>query len=208
MKIFSRWEVQTPEWIRSFFPGTFWRGNDKDKTVYLTFDDGPVPEITGWVCRELKKRNIKATFFCVGKNAAKYPEIHALLKQEGHVTGSHTYDHLPAWKSSGKEFFKNVDKGAEAAGGDLFRPPHGQLYPWQTGKLKKRFRKIIMWDVLSKDYDNSLTAEEVFENVKRNVRPGSVIVFHDSVKARPRLEKALPRTLDHLLDEGYKFGVL
>ena len=206
--MFSRWEVQPPEWIRAFYPGTFWRGKEKDKTVYLTFDDGPVPEITEWVCSELKKRDIKAAFFCVGENVQKHPQVFELLKREGHSVGSHTFNHLQAWKCSGREYFENVDKGAAVTGSDLFRPPHGQLYPWQVSGLKKRFRKVVMWDVLSKDYDDTLTPDEVFENVHKNVRPGSVIVFHDSVKARPRLEKALPRTLDFLLNEGYRFETL
>lgn len=208
MKKRSRWEVQPPKWIRMFYPGTFWRGDVEDKVVYLTFDDGPVPEVTEWVCKELEKRNIKATFFCVGENVTRYPGLFRMLKDKGHGTGSHTYNHLPAWKCSGNEYLENVDKGNDVIGSDLFRPPHGQLYPWQVAALKKRFGKIVMWDVLSKDYDRQLTAEEVFENVRRNVRPGSVIVFHDSAKAWPRLEKALARTLDHLLKEGYRFEVL
>jgi len=208
MRAISHWEVQPPQWIRMFYQGTFWRGDIKDKVVYLTFDDGPVPEVTEWVCKELGERRIKATFFCVGENVVKHPELYRLLKEEGHRTGNHTYNHLPAWKCSGKEYFKNVDRGAKVIDSDLFRPPHGQLYPWQVANLKKRFGKIVMWDVLSKDYDSHLTADEVFDNVKRNVRNGSVIVFHDSLKARPSLEKALPQTLDHLLKEGYRFEVL
>ena len=208
MKIKPRWEVQPPKWIRMFYPGTFWRGKGTGKVVYLTFDDGPVPEITGWVCRELGKRNIKASFFCVGENVKKHPDVFDLLKKEGHQTGNHTYNHLPAWKCSGEEFFKNVDKGTEVIDSGLFRPPHGQIYPWYIRRLKKRFSKVVMWDVLSKDYDNRLTPDEVFGNVKKNVRVGSVIVFHDSVKAWPRLEKALPESLDFLKNEGYRFEVL
>ncbi len=208
MKKNFSWEVQPPQWLRMLYPGTFWRGDENNKVVYLTFDDGPVPEVTEWVCARLEERNIKATFFCVGENAAKYPGLYLMLKEAGHATGNHTYNHLPAWKCSGSEYFKNINKGAEVIDSDLFRPPHGQLFPWQIKELKKNFREIVMWDVLSKDYDKRLAAGEVFNNVKHNVRPGSVIVFHDSVKARTGLEKALPQTLDYLLDEGYRFELL
>jgi len=208
MEIFPRWEVQVPERIRKLYPGTFWRGDDKEKVVYLTFDDGPVKDVTGWVCEELKKRDIRATFFCVGENVERNQDIYRRLVQEGHKTGNHTYNHLPAWKCSGKEYFENIVKASEVIDTDIFRPPHGQLYPWQVKKLKERFRRIVMWDVLSADYDNRLSAEEVRANVMDNVRPGSVIVFHDSIKAWPRLKQALPETLDLLLKEGYRFKTL
>ncbi len=208
MKIFPRWEVQVPERIRKFYPGTLWRGEDKEKVVYLSFDDGPVRDVTEWVCEELKKRDIRATFFCVGENVERNPDIYRRLVKEGHKTGNHTYNHLPAWKCSGKEFFENIGKASKVISSDVFRPPHGQLYPWQVKKLKDRFRRIVMWDVLSKDYDSRLSAEEVRVNVMDNVRPGSVIVFHDSIKSWPRLKQALPAALDFLLKEGYSFKTL
>ncbi len=206
--MFTRWSVHPPDWVKLIFPGALWRISKGEKTVFLTFDDGPVPEVTPWVCGELKKRGVKATFFCVGENVAKHPEIYQMVIEDGHRTGNHSFNHLPAWKCSGKAYFRNIELGSEQIDSDLFRPPHGQLYPWQLPKLKKLFSKIVMWDVLSKDYDNRLAADEVFENVKRYVRPGSIIVFHDSVKAWPRLKEALPKTLDYLINEGYSFKVL
>ncbi len=131
-----------------------------------------------------------------------------MVIEEGHRTGNHTFNHIPAWKCSGKAYFENIELGYEQIDSDLFRPPHGQLYPWQVLKLKKLFNKIVMWDVLSKDYDHRLSVMEVFENLKQNIRPGSVIVFHDSVKAWPRLKEALPDTLDFLINEGYSFRML
>ncbi len=179
-----------------------------EKTLFLTFDDGPVPEVTPWVCNQLKRRDIRATFFCVGENVSRYPDIYRRVTEDGHRTGNHSFNHLPAWRCSGKTYFENIELGSGQVKSDLFRPPHGQLYPWQMWKLKRLFSKVVMWDVLSKDYDNRLSADEVFENVKRYVRPGSIIVFHDSVKAWPRMKKALPKTLDYLIDEGYSFSLL
>ncbi len=182
---------------------------DKDeKTIFLTFDDGPVQEVTPWVCDELKRRDVKATFFCVGENVTQHPDIYQRVIEDGHKTGNHSFNHLPAWRCSGKEYFRNIEMGMSQIGSKLFRPPHGQLYPWQMSKLKGLFSRVVMWDVLSKDYDKRLSAEEVFQNVKHHVRPGSIIVFHDSVKAWPRLKKALPETLDYLIGQGYSFGLL
>jgi peptidoglycan/xylan/chitin deacetylase (PgdA/CDA1 family) len=189
-------------------PHTTWRGARNEKTVYLTFDDGPIPEVTPWVVDLLKQKGIQATFFCVGENVAKYPEVFQLLTESGQQVGNHTYNHLPAWKCSGKKYFENISKCSEWVKSDLFRPPHGQFYPWYGWRLKRVFKKIVMWDVLSKDYHPTLSAEEVFRNVMKHVRPGSVIVFHDSLKAWPRLKDALPRTLDALLRKGYQFKKL
>ena len=208
MKLFPQWEVRPPRWIRMIYPGTFWRGEGAEKEIYLTLDDGPVPEVTPWVCEELQKRDVKATFFCVGENVKKHPEIYRMIIEGGHKTGNHTFNHKQAWKCSGSEYFGNIEQAGRYISSDLFRPPHGQLYPWQVPELKKLFTRIVMWDVLSKDYDNRLGANEVFENVKQFVRPGSVIVFHDSVKAWPRLKAAFPQTLDYLLGEGYMFKVI
>ena len=204
----KRWSVQPPKWVRLFFKDALWRVDEDEKTVFLTFDDGPVPEVTPWVCDELKKRDIKATLFCVGENVVKHPEIYQMVIEGGHKTGNHSFNHLPAWRCSGEAYFKNIELGMEQIDSTLFRPPHGQLYPWQMSRLKRLFSKVVMWDVLSKDYDNSLSASEVFENVKRHVRPGSIIVFHDSVKAWPRLKEALPATIDYLIKEGYSFRLL
>lgn len=202
------WSIQPPAWIRLIFKDALWRMDKDEKTIFLTFDDGPVQEVTPWVCDELKRRDVKATFFCVGENVTQHPDIYQRVIEDGHKTGNHSFNHLPAWRCSGKEYFRNIEMGMSQIGSKLFRPPHGQLYPWQMSKLKGLFSRVVMWDVLSKDYDKRLSAEEVFQNVKHHVRPGSIIVFHDSVKAWPRLKKALPETLDYLIGQGYSFGLL
>ena len=204
----KRWSIRPPAWVRLFFKDALWRVNTDEKTIFLTFDDGPVPEVTAWVCNELKRRDVKATFFCVGENVSRHLDIYRKVIKDGHRTGNHSFNHLPAWRCSGKAYFENVELERGQVKSDLFRPPHGQLYPWQMPKLKRLFNNVVMWDVLSKDYDKRLSAEEVFANVKHYVRPGSIIVFHDSVKAWPRLKTALPKTLDFLIDEGYSFGLL
>ena len=200
--------VQPGWWMRLFFPGTMWRGDKKEKVVYLTFDDGPIPEVTPWVVALLNEKRIKATFFCVGENVAKHPKVYQMLVDNGHSIGNHTYNHISAWKVSGRFYKENVAKARDVIITSLFRPPHGKIYPWQLPMLKKQFSKIVMWDVLTKDYDKRLSTEDVLNNLYRHTRNGSVIVFHDSLKAWPRLEKALPVAIDWLKEQGYEFRTI
>lgn len=204
----KNWSVQPPGVVRMLYPAALWRERTERKEVFLTFDDGPVPEVTPKVVEILEEYGIKATFFCVGENVKKYPDVYNLLQERGHRTGNHTFNHLQAFRSNRNDYLRNVQKARNYIKSDLFRPPHGQLYPWQMKELKKIFNRIVMWDVLSKDYDAGLTWEDVFENVKRHVRPGSVIVFHDSLKALSGMEKALPETIKYLLSEGYEFKLI
>lgn len=201
--IWQQWEIRPPRFLRLFFPGVVWRVPVSEKKVFLTFDDGPIPEVTPWVINCLKEHNAVATFFCVGDNIRKHPEVFRLLIESGMTVGNHTYHHTKAWKSNGSTFFADVDRFQQVYLSKLFRPPHGQLFPWWIRSLKQRFSSVVMWDVLSKDYHPLLNDEDVVNNVMRFVRPGSIIVFHDSIKSWPRLEMALPIILKKLNDNGF-----
>ncbi len=199
--------VKTPNFIQSLFPNFTWRIPTNEKCVYLTFDDGPIPEVTPWVLDQLAQYDAKATFFCVGDNIRKYPDIFQMVKDQGHVTGNHTVNHLDGWSTENITYFHNIRRCARQVGSDLFRPPYGRLKPQQALFLQRHYR-IVMWDVLSGDFDPDITPEQCYENVVRNVRPGSIIVFHDSLKAQEKLEFALPKVLEYLSAAGYSFNAL
>lgn len=199
---------QPARYLKWLYPRALWRIKTRQKKVYLTFDDGPVPEATPWVIDLLAKYHIKATFFCVGENVWRYPHIYQQIIDEGHQTGNHTYNHLRATKVSNKGYFENIEKAAQFVKSDLFRPPHGQIYPWQMSVLKKRFKEVVLWDVLTYDYNQSKTVDQIVDNVKRYTRPGSILVFHDSVKAWPNMHVALPIAIEWLLKEGYTFETI
>ena len=192
--------VKTPGIIQTLFAGLVWR-IAKSKKVYLTFDDGPIPEATPWILDLLHSRNIKATFFCVGENVKKYPEIFQRILDEGHTVGNHTYNHLNAWKTKGEEYNRNIEKASEVIDSKLFRPPYGKLSFSQLKSLKSKY-EIIMWDVLSGDFDTSITAQECFSNVKNNAQEGSIIVFHDSLKAIDKLKIVLPQVISYFEEQG------
>jgi len=199
---------QTPKWFRALFPaGVVWRLPRKEKTVYLTFDDGPIPEATPFVLDLLKEHKIKATFFCVGDNVYKYPELFEQIKKAGHQVGNHTFNHLRGFKCSTLDYAKNVVKANKYINSPLFRPPHGQIRFFQLLKLMRRY-KIVMWDVITRDYNSGLSGEFVLNIVKEYARNGSIIVFHDSLKAEKNLKYALPKTIEFLIAEGYRFDVL
>ena len=195
---------QTPDFIRKLIPGAVWRLPQKEKTVYLTFDDGPIPEVTPWVLDLLKKYNIKATFFCVGDNVRKHPEVFKMVVSAGHSVGNHTFNHLQGFKVRSGKYVENVELADSYIRSNLFRPPHGHLRIRQGTKLSKKFR-FVMWDVITRDYNMKLSGEYVLNVVKRYVRNGSIIVFHDSIKAEKNMKYALPRAIEFLLSEGYKF---
>lgn len=195
---------QPPFLYRALFPGAIWRIPAKEKCVYLTFDDGPIPHITPWVLDLLDEYNIKATFFCVGENVSRYPEIYNEVIARGHGVGNHTYNHVQGLRYRTANFVRNTIKAASYIKSDLFRPPHGHMRIRQVLKLRKQYR-IIMWDVVTRDYSQRLNAEDVFNIVKRYTRNGSIIVFHDSVKAEKRMKVALPLAIEWLLKEGYQF---
>jgi peptidoglycan/xylan/chitin deacetylase (PgdA/CDA1 family) len=199
----KNWQVQPPWWLRIWYPGATWRLPVTNRQVFITFDDGPIPEVTPWVVELLEQYNLKATFFCVGDNVRKHPEEYQLLLDHNMATGIHTYSHRPVRWGHFKEYLADIEKSRNLMDVPLFRPPHGILFPWHIHTLKKQFKKIIMWDVLTMDYDHNLSTEDVFLNMKNNVRPGSIIVFHDSLKAWPRLREVLPKTLRFLQEQGY-----
>ena len=178
-----------------------------EKKVYLTFDDGPIPEVTPRLLDLLDSYGIKATFFMVGDNVRKYPELFADVKRRGHRVGNHTMHHLQGLRESKDAYLADVADADRYIGSDLFRPPHGWMKRSQGKELSAKYR-IVMYDLVTRDYSKHLDAGDVFDNVKKYARPGSIIVFHDSLKSLPRLFEALPKSIEWLMEEGYKFDVL
>jgi len=195
--------------IKKLFSNYVWDIPNNENKVYLTFDDGPTPEITEWTLNQLKEFNAKATFFCIGDNVRKYPEIFQKVINEGHSIGNHTFNHLNGWKTSTSDYIENVKLyetehcKLNTEHCKLFRPPYGKIKPSQSKILRKFDYKIIMWDIISYDFDNTISKEKCLENVLKNVKSGSIIVFHDSKKAFSNLEYALPRTLEFLKEKGF-----
>jgi len=199
---------QPPLIYRLLFPGGHWRMPVKDKKViYLTFDDGPIPEITPWVLDLLDKYSIKATFFCVGDNVKKHPEIYQQVLDRGHQVGNHTFNHLQGIRTWSDKYIQNAEKASQYINSSLFRPPHGHMRLSQFFSLRKKYQ-IILWDVVTRDYSKRQTPEQVLHNVKRYVRSGSIIVFHDSLKAEKNMKYALPRAIEWLTEEGYTFEII
>ncbi|MBR1551798.1 MAG: polysaccharide deacetylase family protein [Muribaculaceae bacterium] len=193
-----------PLLYRMLFPETVWRIHKREHTVYLTFDDGPIPEVTPWVLDTLDHYGVKATFFCVGDNVARNPELFQEIKRRGHTVGNHTMNHLQGSKVTTRAYLHNVFKAHELIGSTLFRPPHGLLRWGQSKVLRSRFA-IVMYDLVTRDYSRKLTGERVLANVRRYARNGSIIVFHDSLKAERNMKYALPRAIEWLQSQGYKF---
>lgn len=199
-----------PGWFRLLFPGAVFRlpaGKGKKKRVFLTFDDGPIPEVTPWVLDELDRQGVKATFFMVGQNVERHPELLAEVRRRGHDVGHHTLHHLQGASASTMRYMRDAAEGAALTGSDLFRPPHGWLRPRQLLALRRHYR-VVMYDLVTRDYSRRLTARDVVGNVKRLARDGSIIVFHDSLKSRDRLYAALPEAIGWLKRQGYEFHTL
>jgi len=199
--------VQSPFFLRWLYPNVTWNKSREKKIIYLTFDDGPIPEITPWILDTLAAYNAKATFFCVGENIIKHPHIFQRLLQEGHQVGNHTYNHLKGWDYSDEEYLENVRKCQELTKTSLFRPPYARAKKSQLKVLKDQF-EIIYWDVLSGDFDLQLTPEKCYANIQRNTKNGSIIVMHDNIKAIPRVQYALPLLLAYFTQKGYLFETL
>jgi peptidoglycan/xylan/chitin deacetylase (PgdA/CDA1 family) len=195
--------------IKNLFSNYVWEIPNTENKVYLTFDDGPTPEITEWTLNQLKDYNAKATFFCIGDNVRKYPEIFQKVINEGHSIGNHTFNHLNGWKTSTSEYIENAKRcdketrNSKLETRNLFRPPYGKIKTSQSKILRKLGYKIVMWDIISYDFDATISKEQCLENVLKNVQSGSIIVFHDSKKAFSNLEYALPRTLEFLKEKGF-----
>lgn len=221
--------VKTPKFIQRIFPERVWAFPNHKKEVYLTFDDGPISEVTPWVLSVLKKHQAKATFFCIGENIKKYPEIFQQLISEGHSFGNHTFNHLNGWKSITKKYIENCVAFEDilryalndnlnsnhkpkpsnpnfallTQNSKLFRPPYGRISSKQAKTLQQKEYKIIMWDVLSADFDQNISEEKCLKNVISNLQNGSIIVFHDSLKAEKKIRFVLPRVLEYLDENGY-----
>jgi peptidoglycan-N-acetylglucosamine deacetylase len=199
--------TKTPRLLQSLLPAYTWRVSTEEKVLYLTFDDGPIPEVTTWVLDTLRPYNAKATFFCVGDNVQKHPSVFQQILAEGHTVGNHTFHHLNGWDSENISYFHNIRHCARLVNSNLFRPPYGRLTPKQTQFLTRHYQ-IVMWDVLSGDFDEQISNEECLNNVLSGTKRGSIIVFHDSLKAAERMTYALPRVLEHYAAKGYRFESL
>ena len=206
--------VKTNKWIKKVFNNLVWDIPNSDKKIYLTFDDGPIPDVTEWVLDLLKLEEIKATFFCIGDNIKKHPEVYKRILAEGHQTGNHTFNHLNGWKTNTKSYLENF-KLSETEHSKLntehsflFRPPYGKIKPSQSKAIRQLGYKIIMWDVLSYDFDPTISVEKCLENVISNTEQGSIIVFHDSLKAEKNLKYALPKAIQILKNRGFVFDVI
>ncbi|MGV9003069.1 polysaccharide deacetylase family protein [Flavobacterium sp.] len=195
--------------MKLLFPKYIWTIKTSEKKVFLTFDDGPTPEITHWVLEQLKEYNFKATFFCIGDNIQKHPSAFDQILSNQHSIGNHTFNHLNGWKTNTQTYIDNVSlcqaqmANHQSVGSTLFRPPYGKIKPSQARRLRNLGFKIIMWDIISYDFDNSISKEECLENVLKNIENGSIIVFHDSHKAWKNIEYALPMTLKFLKEKGF-----
>ena len=197
---------QPPQWVRLLYPKAIWRMDKNEKAVYLTFDDGPIPEITPWVLDLLDKYQIKATFFMVGDNIRKHPKEFKMVVERGHRLGNHTFNHIRGSEYLKDNYLANTDKANEFLKTDLFRPPHGHMRWGQYQVLKQKYR-IIMWDLVTRDYSNRLNGPQVLAKVKKYVRNGSIITFHDSIKSEKNMKYALPRAIEWLKEQGYEFKV-
>lgn len=194
--------VRPPSLLTRALHRMTWDLSGEHRDVYLTFDDGPTPVVTPWVIDRLEEAKAKATFFCLGRNVEKHPEIYSQILAAGHSVGNHSYSHLKGFRSSVRRYMDDIDLAADMIDSKLFRPPYGRIFPGQVKAVMQQY-DIIMWDVLSIDYNSGLSGKRVLQNVTRNVKPGSIIVFHDSDKAADNLYYALPRTLEFLQTEGY-----
>ena len=209
--------IKTNAIIKKIFSNYIWDIPNNEKKIYLTFDDGPTPEITDWILSQLKTHSAKATFFCIGNNIKKYPDLFNKLISNGHSIGNHTFDHVNGWQLNKMSYIENIKRCEEATSthaeipnfkSSLFRPPYGKIKAGQARQLIKEGYKIIMWDVLSADFDRSISPEQCLENVVSNITSGSIVVFHDSKKAFKNLQYVLPKALDFIKEKGFKCEVI
>jgi peptidoglycan/xylan/chitin deacetylase (PgdA/CDA1 family) len=199
--------VKTPWWLKKLYPECVWEMPATEKTLYLSFDDGPHQEATPFVLEELRKYNAKASFFCIGKNVKEHQALYQRILDEGHKAGNHTFDHLNGWKTGDQKYFENVAEARKFIDSDLFRPPYGRITKFQLKYLRASLgMKTIMWSCLSADFDTKISPRDCLQNVLLTAVEGSIIVFHDSGKAWDRMRYALPIVLEHFSELGYKFA--
>ena len=195
---------QPSKWLRWLYPSAIWRMNPQERAVYLTFDDGPIPEATPFILDTLDRYGVKATFFMVGDNVRKYPELKAEIERRGHRLGNHTFNHIGGFQCSSRDFLRNTYKADEVIHSHLFRPPRGWMRWTQYMRLRRKFT-IIMWDLVTRDYSRLLSADDVVQNIKKYARNGCIITFHDSLKSIEKLHTALPQSIEWLQQQGYEF---
>lgn len=208
--------TKTPLVVKKVFPNYIWEIPTVEKTLFLTFDDGPTPNITEWVLNTLNQYHAKATFFCIGDNVRKYPEIFNQIVNEGHTIGNHSNNHINGWKTKTKSYLENVllaeesirNQNLQSSLTNLFRPPYGQIKPKQGKKLMALGYRIVMWDVLSFDWDKTVSKQQCFERVISKSKNGSIIVFHDSLKALDNMKFALPKILEYYSEKGFSFKAI
>ena len=203
--------IKTPFWLRLIYRSCIWRKPTEDKVLYLSFDDGPHPEATPFVLEQLAKFDAKASFFCIGKNVQLHPEIYNAILAAGHVVGNHTQNHMNGWKNTTENYMADIQEATKLIDSNLFRPPYGRISFSQIKALRldpALPQQIMMWDVLSGDFDTNITGEQCANNVIQYAGPGSIVVFHDSAKAMDRLRIALPKVLAHFSKLGYQFKAL
>ncbi len=203
--------IKTPFWLRLIYRSCIWRKPTQDRVLYLSFDDGPHPEATPFVLEQLANFNAKASFFCIGKNVQLYPDIYNEIIAAGHVVGNHTQNHMNGWKNTTDHYITDIQEATKSIHSNLFRPPYGRISFAQIKALRSNPslpQDIIMWDVLSGDFDTTINGEQCAQNVIQHAGPGSIIVFHDSAKAMDRLRVALPKVLSHFSELGYQFKAI
>ncbi len=203
--------IKTPFWLRLIYRSCIWRKSTEDRVLYLSFDDGPHPEATPFVLEQLANFNAKASFFCIGKNVQLYPDIYNEIIAAGHVEGNHTQNHMNGWKNTTDHYITDIQEATKSIHSNLFRPPYGRISFAQIKALRSNPslpQDIIMWDVLSGDFDTTINGEQCAQNVIQHAGPGSIIVFHDSAKAIDRLRVALPKVLSHFSELGYQFKAI
>ena len=199
--------IKTPWLLKKLYPTLIWDSKPAGRCIFLTFDDGPIPVVTPYVLNILKQYQAKATFFCIGDNVSKHPGVFKQVKKDGHTIGNHTFNHLKGWVTENETYLQNFKQADRQLNTPLFRPPYGRIKRKQISLLKnaRKDLKIIMWDVLSGDFDINLSPKDCLKNVLKHTEPGSIIVFHDSEKAFKRLEYVLPRALEAWSKQGYEF---
>jgi peptidoglycan-N-acetylglucosamine deacetylase len=199
--------IKSPGWLKSVYRNCTWSIPVTDPTLFLSFDDGPHPVITPFVLDELKKFGAKASFFCIGKNVQAYPDVYKRIIEEGHSVGNHSFSHLNGWKTNDSIYLNDIAEAGKYIDSNLYRPPYGRITQFQLSQLeRKRFQlKVVMWSVLSGDFDSGITAKKCLKNVLNNCKPGAIVVFHDSEKAEDRMRYALGGTLDYFSKKGFRF---
>ncbi len=206
----DRFLVKTPWWLKKFYPGCLWDMPQKEKTLYLTFDDGPHPQITSFVMEELKKFNAKATFFCIGENVVRYPNEYKRMLDEGHVTANHTHRHINGWKTEDAVYIDDINEAKKSIYSSLFRPPYGRMKRSQMKKLlnANESMTIVMWNILAGDWITELTPSKCYERIRKKIKDGDIIVLHESDKAWDRLSYVLPRLLSDFSSLGFRFKTI